>query len=199
LIIKADVQGSQEALVHALTKMSTGEVKVNVIHAAVGAITESDVNLAGASKAVIIGFNTRADAGARKAAENLGVDIRYYNIIYDAVDEVKAAMSGMLSPEKKESVIGQVEIRQVFRISRVGAVAGCMVLSGIVKRNASVRVLRNNVVIHTGELESLKRFKDDVREVKEGFECGLNLKNFNDINEGDLLEVFEIQEVARTL
>jgi translation initiation factor IF-2 len=199
LIIKADVQGSQEALVHALTKLSTGEVKVNVIHAAVGGITESDVNLAGASKAVIIGFNTRADAGARKAAENFGVDIRYYNIIYDAVDEVKAAMSGMLSPEKKESVIGQVEIRQVFRISRVGAVAGCMVLSGIVKRNASVRLLRNNVVVHTGELESLKRFKDDVREVKEGFECGLNLKNFNDIMEGDLLEVFEIQEVARTL
>jgi translation initiation factor IF-2 len=199
LIIKADVQGSQEALVHALTKLSTGEVKVNVIHAAVGAITESDVNLAEASKAVIIGFNTRADAGARKAAENFGVDIRYYNIIYDAVDEVKSAMSGMLSPEKKESVIGQVEIRQVFRISKVGAVAGCMVLSGIVKRNSSVRLLRNNVVIHTGELESLKRFKDDVREVKEGFECGLNLKNFNDIVEGDLLEVFEIQEVARTL
>jgi translation initiation factor IF-2 len=199
LIIKADVQGSQEALTHALTKLSTAEVKVNVIHAAVGAITESDVNLAEASKAVIIGFNTRADAGARKAAENFGVDIRYYNIIYDAVDEVKAAMSGMLSPEKKESIIGQVEIRQVFRISKVGAVAGCMVLSGIVKRNASVRVLRDNVVIHTGELESLKRFKDDAREVKEGFECGLNLKNFNDIKEGDLLEVFEIQEVARTL
>jgi translation initiation factor IF-2 len=199
LIIKADVQGSQEALVHALTKLSTAEVKVNVIHAAVGAITESDVNLAEASKAVIIGFNTRADAGARKAAENFGVDIRYYNIIYDAVDEVKAAMSGMLSPEKKESVIGQVEIRQVFRISKIGAVAGCMVLSGLVKRNASVRLLRNNVVIHTGELESLKRFKDDVRDVKEGFECGLNLKNFNDINEGDQLEVFEIQEVARTL
>jgi translation initiation factor IF-2 len=199
LIIKADVQGSQEALVHALTKLSTAEVKVNVIHAAVGGITESDVNLAGASKAVIIGFNTRADAGARKAAENLGVDIRYYNIIYDAVDEIKAAMSGMLSPEKKESIIGQVEIRQVFRISKVGAVAGCMVLSGIVKRNASIRLLRNNVVVHTGELESLKRFKDDVREVKEGFECGLNLKNFNDIMEGDLLEVFEIQEVARTL
>jgi translation initiation factor IF-2 len=199
LIIKADVQGSQEALVHALTKLSTAEVKVNVIHAAVGGITESDVNLAEASKAVIIGFNTRADAGARKAAENFGVDIRYYNIIYDAVDEVKAAMSGMLSPEKKENVIGQVEIRQVFRISKVGAVAGCMVLSGIVKRNASVRVLRDNVVIHTGELESLKRFKDDVREVKEGFECGLNLKNFNDIQEGDQLEVFEIQEVARTL
>ncbi len=199
LIIKADVQGSQEALVHALTKLSTEEVKVNVIHAAVGGITESDVNLAEASKAVIIGFNTRADAGARKAAESFGVDIRYYNIIYDAVDEVKAAMSGMLSPEKKENIIGQVEIRQVFRISKVGAVAGCMVLSGIVKRNAMVRVLRDNVVVHTGELESLKRFKDDVREVKEGFECGLNLKNFNDIKEGDQLEVFEIQEVARTL
>jgi translation initiation factor IF-2 len=199
LIIKADVQGSQEALVHSLTKLSTDEVKVQVVHAAVGGITESDVNLAQASKAVIIGFNTRADAGARKASENFGVDIRYYTIIYEAVDEVKAAMSGMLSPEKKESIIGQVEIRQVFRISKVGSVAGCMVTAGVVKRNASVRVLRNNVVIHTGELESLKRFKDDVREVKEGFECGLNLKNFNDINEGDQLEVFEIQEIARTL
>ncbi|OHC65540.1 MAG: translation initiation factor IF-2 [Rhodocyclales bacterium GWA2_65_20] len=199
LIIKADVQGSQEALMHALTKLSTAEVKVQVIHAAVGGISESDVNLAEASKAVIIGFNTRADAGSRKLAESFGVDIRYYNIIYDAVDEVKAAMTGMLSAEKKEIVIGQVEIRQVFRISSVGAVAGCMVLAGIVKRNASVRVLRDNVVIHTGELESLKRFKDDVREVKEGFECGLNLKKFNDIKEGDQLEVFEIQEFARTL
>ncbi len=199
LIIKADVQGSQEALVHALTKLSTAEVKVQVIHAAVGGISESDVNLAVASKAVIIGFNTRADASSRRLAESFGVDIRYYNIIYDAVDEVKAAMTGMLSPEKKESVIGQVEIRQVFRISRVGAVAGCMVLAGVVRRNSSVRVLRNSVVLHTGELESLKRFKDDVREVKEGFECGLNLKNFNDIQEGDQLEVFEIQEVARSL
>jgi translation initiation factor IF-2 len=199
LIVKSDVQGSQEALVHALHKLSTEEVKVVVVHGAVGGITESDVNLASASKAVIIGFNTRADAGARKVAENLGVDIRYYNIIYDAVDEVKAAMSGMLAPEVKESVIGLVEIRQVFRISRVGSVAGCMVLSGIVKRNSSVRVLRNNVVLHTGELESLKRFKDDVREVKEGFECGLNLKNFNDINEGDQLEIFEMQEIARSL
>ena len=199
IIIKADVQGSQEALAHALAKLSTDEVKVNVIHAAVGGITESDVNLAQASRAVIVGFNTRADAGARKAAESFGVDIRYYNIIYDAVDEVKAALSGMLAPEKKENVLGLVEIRQVFRISKVGAVAGCMVLSGIVKRNAQVRLLRDNVVIHTGELDSLKRFKDDVREVKEGFECGLSLKNYNDINEGDQLEVFEIQEVARTL
>ena len=199
LIVKSDVQGSQEALVHALHKLSTDEVKVVVVHGAVGGITESDVNLASASKAVIIGFNTRADIGARKVAENLGVDIRYYNIIYDAVDEVKAAMSGMLAPEVMESVIGLVEIRQVFHISRIGSVAGCMVLSGVVKRNSSVRVLRNNVVIHTGELESLKRFKDDVREVKEGFECGLNLKNFNDIKEGDQLEVFEMQEIARSL
>ena len=199
LIVKADVQGSQEALVHALGKLSTEEVKVQIIHGAVGAISESDVNLAQASKAVIIGFNTRADAGARKAAETFGVDIRYYNIIYDAVDEVKAALSGMLSPEKKESVIGMVEVRQVFVISKVGTIAGCMVLSGMVKRNSSVRLLRNNVVLHTGELESLKRFKDDAKEVKEGYECGLNLKNFNDIQVGDQLEVFEIQEIARTL
>ncbi|MDP1652113.1 MAG: translation initiation factor IF-2 [Rhodocyclaceae bacterium] len=199
LIIKSDVQGSQEALAQALTKLSTAEVKVNVIHAAVGGISESDVNLAQASKAVIIGFNTRADAGARKAAESFGVDIRYYNIIYDAVDEVKAALSGMLSPEKRENMLGLVEIRQVFRVPKVGAVAGCMVLSGVVKRGAMARLLRDNVVIHTGELDSLKRFKDDVREVKEGFECGLSLKNYNDISEGDQLEIFEIQEIARTL
>jgi translation initiation factor IF-2 len=199
LIVKSDVQGSQEALVQSLQKLSTEEVKVNVIHAAVGGITESDVNLAQASKAVIIGFNTRADGGARKAAESFGVDIRYYNIIYDAVDEVKQALSGMLAPEKKESVTGMVEIRQIFTISRVGTIAGCMVTSGVIKRTSSVRVLRNNVVIHTGELESLKRFKDDVKEVRESFECGLNLKGFNDIEIGDQLEAFEIQEVARTL
>ncbi len=199
LVIKADVQGSQEALVQSLNKLSTDEVKVTVVHAGVGGISESDINLAAASKAVVIGFNTRADVGARKAAESLGVDIRYYNIIYAVVDEVKAALSGMLAPEKREVIIGMVDIRQVFRISRVGAVAGCMVLSGVVRRNAAVRLLRNNTVIHTGELESLKRFKDDVREVKEGFECGLSLKNYNDVNEGDQLEIFEIQEIARTL
>lgn len=199
LIVKADVQGSQEALVQSLNKLSTPEVKVNIVHSGVGGISESDVNLASASKAVIIGFNVRADAGARKAAEAFGVDIRYHNIIYAVVDEIKAAMSGMLAPERKEVVLGMVEVRQVFRISRVGSVAGCMVLSGVVKRNASVRVLRNDVVIHTGELDSLKRFKDDAREVKEGFECGLSIKNFNDINEGDRLEIFETQEVARTL
>ena len=199
LVVKADVQGSQEALVQSLNKLSTAEVKVNVVHAAVGGISESDINLAAASKAVVIGFNTRADVGARKAAESLGVDIRYYNIIYAVVDEVKAALSGMLAPEKREVIIGMVDIRQVFRISRVGSVAGCMVLSGVVRRNSAVRVLRANTVIHTGELDSLKRFKDDAREVKEGFECGLSLKNFNDINEGDQLEIFEIQEIARTL
>ena len=199
LIIKADVQGSYEGLSHALTKLSTDEVKVNIVHAAVGGITESDVNLALASKAVIIGFNARANAAARKLAENSGVDIRYYNVIYDAVDDVKAALSGMLAPEKKENVLGLVEIRQTFKISKVGTVAGCYVSEGLVRRSARVRVLRDNVVIHDGELDSLKRFKDDMREVKAGFECGLSLKNFDDIKVGDQLEFYEVVEVARTL
>jgi translation initiation factor IF-2 len=199
LIIKADVQGSQEALVASMQKLSTSEVRVQVVHAAVGGISESDVNLALASKAVIIGFNVRADASARKLAESSGIDIRYYNIIYDAIDEIKAAMGGMLSPEKRENALGLVEIRQVFMVSKVGAIAGCYVLEGMVKRGAHVRLLRDNVVIWTGELDSLKRFKDDVKEVKSGFECGLSLKNYNDIKEGDQLEVFEVQEVARTL
>jgi len=199
LIIKADVQGSQEALVHALSKLSTGEVRVNVIHGAVGGISESDVNLAQASGAVIIGFNTRADAGSRKLAENFGVDIRYYNVIYDAVDEIKSALSGMLSPEKREQILGMVEIRQVFHISKIGSIAGCYVLEGLVKRNSRVRLLRNNVVQWDGELDSLKRFKDDVKEVRSNFECGLSLKNNNDIQVGDQLEAYEIQEVARTL
>jgi translation initiation factor IF-2 len=199
LLIKADVQGSQEALVHALTRLSTDEVKVGVVHGGVGGITESDVNLALASRAVIIGFNTRADAAARKLAESSGVDIRYYDVIYDAVEEIKAALGGMLSPEKKEQVLGLVEVRQVFRISKVGTVAGCYVLEGLVKRGAEVRVLRDNVVIHSGEIDTLKRFKDDVREVKSGFECGMSLKNFQDLKEADQFEVFEILEVARTL
>ncbi|GBH27726.1 translation initiation factor IF-2 [Burkholderia vietnamiensis] len=199
LIIKADVQGSQEALVQSLLKLSTDEVRVQIVHSAVGGISENDVNLATASKAVIIGFNTRADAQARKLAEANGIDIRYYNIIYDAVDEVKAAMSGMLAPEKREVITGMVEVRQVFKVPKIGTVAGCMVTDGIVKRSSSVRVLRNNVVIFTGELESLKRFKDDVKEVKQGFECGMSGKNFNDIVEGDQFEVFEVTEVARTL
>jgi translation initiation factor IF-2 len=193
------VQGSQEALVHALTKLSTDEVKVQVVHAQVGGITESDVNLALASKAVIVGFNVRADQLARKLAETNGIQIRYYNIIYDAVDDVKAALSGMLAPEQREQVLGLVQIRQIFRVPKVGSVAGCMVLDGVVKRTAQARLLRDNVVIWTGELASLKRFKDDVREVKAGFECGLGLKGYDDIKEGDQLEVFEVQEVARTL
>ncbi|EIM96870.1 translation initiation factor IF-2 [Paraburkholderia hospita] len=199
LIVKADVQGSQEALVQSLLKLSNDEVRVQIVHSAVGGISESDVNLATASKAVIIGFNTRADAQARKLAETNGIDIRYYNIIYDAVDEVKAAMSGMLAPEKREVVTGMVEVRQVFKVPKVGTVAGCMVTDGVVKRSSSVRVLRNNVVIHTGELDSLKRFKDDVKEVRQGFECGMSVKNFNDVQEGDQFEVFEVTEVARTL
>ncbi|MFN0185935.1 MAG: translation initiation factor IF-2 [Aquabacterium sp.] len=199
LIIKADVQGSQEALATSLLKLATPEVKVQIVHAAVGGISESDINLAIASKAVVIGFNVRADSGARKLAEGNAVDLRYYNIIYDAVDEVKAAMAGMLAPEQREQVIGGAQVRQVFRITKIGVVAGCMVTGGVVKRSSRVRVLRDNVVVHSGELDSLKRFKDDVREVKEGFECGLSLKNYNDIAEGDLLEFFEITEVARTL
>ncbi len=199
LIIKADVQGSQEALAASLLKLSTSEVKVQIVHAAVGGISESDVNLAIASKAVIIGFNTRADANARKVAEHNGVDLRYYNIIYDAVDDVKAAMGGMLAPEQREEVIGSAEIRQVFVASKIGTIAGCMVTDGLVRRTAKLRLLRENVVIYTGELEGLKRFKDDVKEVKEGFECGLSIKGYNDIKEGDVLEFFEIKEVARTL
>ena len=199
LIIKSDVQGSYEALATSLQKLSTSEVKVNIIHTGVGAISESDVNLASASSAVLIGFNVRADAGSRKLIENLSVDVRYYNIIYEAVDEVKAALGGMLKPEQRESMIGTVEIREVFKISKVGSIAGCYVTDGMVKRNSKVRVLRDNVIIHTGELDSLKRFKDDVKEVKNNFECGLSLKNFNDIEVGDMLEIYEVIEVARTL
>ncbi len=199
LIIKADVQGSYEGLAYALGKLSTSEVKVNILHTGLGAITESDVNLALASKAVIIGFNARADTAARKLAQASGVDIRYYNIIYEAVDEVKAAMSGMLAPDKKESILGLVEIRQVYRISKIGSVAGCYVLEGLVRRGSQIRLLRDSVVIHAGELDSLKRFKDDVREVKNGFECGLSLKGYDEIEVGDQLEVFETVEVARTL
>jgi translation initiation factor IF-2 len=199
LIVKTDVQGSQEALVGSLQKLSTSEVRVQIVHAAVGGITESDVNLATASKAVIIGFNARADAQARKLAETNGVDIRYYSIIYDAIDEIKTALSGMLAPEKRETITGQVEIRQVILVSKVGAIAGCLVTDGVVKRTSSVRLLRNNIVIWTGEIDSLKRFKDDAKEVRAGLECGLSLKNNNEIQVGDVLEVFEVQEVARTL
>ncbi|MDG1163712.1 MAG: translation initiation factor IF-2, partial [Burkholderiales bacterium] len=199
LIIKADVQGSSEALGQSLIRLSTDEVQVNIVHSGVGGINESDINLALASNAVIVGFNARADATARKLIQSHGIDVRYYNIIYDAVDEVKAALSGLLSPDKKEETLGLVEIRQVFRISKVGSVAGCYVQEGLIKRGSSVRLLRDNVVIHEGELDTLKRFKDDVKEVKSGFECGLSVKNYSDIKEGDQLEVFEVVETARTL
>jgi len=199
IIIKADVQGSQEALSASLLKLSNDEIKVQVVFAAVGGISESDVNLAIASKAIIIGFNTRADAGARKLAEGNGVDLRYYNIIYDAVDEVKAALGGMLAPEQREEMLGTAEIRTVFVASKIGTVAGSMVTSGLVRRNARFRLLRENIVIYTGEIESVRRIKDDVKEVKEGFECGIKLKNVTDIQEGDVIECFEIKEVARTL
>ncbi|HLR12388.1 MAG TPA: translation initiation factor IF-2 [Burkholderiaceae bacterium] len=199
LIVKTDVQGSQEALVSSLLKLATDEVGVEVVHAGVGGITETDVNLAIASNAVIIGFNVRADQMARRHAETNGIDIRYYNIIYDAVDEVRSALSGMLAPEKREEVIGIVDVREVFTVSRLGNIAGCMVTDGLVKRDSQIRQLRDNVVIWTGTIDSLRRFKDDVREVKQGFDCGITLKGQNDIKVGDQFEVFEIKEVARTL
>jgi len=199
LIVKTDVQGSQEALVQSLTKLSTDEVRVQVVHAAVGGISESDINLAIASNAVVIGFNVRADQSTKKLAEANDIDVRYYNIIYDAVDDVRNAMSGMLAPEEREEVIGMVEIREVYSISRIGKVAGCMVTEGLVRRDSQVRLLRNNVVHWTGSLESLKRFKDDVKEVKSGFDCGITLRNNSDIEVGDQLEIFEIKEIARSL
>lgn len=199
LIIKADVQGSFEALTHALEKLSTDEVRVNIIHSGVGTISESDINLALASKAVVIGFNVRADAVARKLIGSTGVDVRYYSIIYEAVDEIKTALSGLMTPDRKENILGLVEVREVFRISKIGAVAGCYVQEGVIKRGAMVRLTRNDELIHSGELDSLKRFKDDTKEVRAGFECGLSLKNFNDIKVGDQLETYEIIEIARSL
>ncbi len=199
LIIKSDVQGSNEALETSLLKLANEEVRVNIIHTGVGAISESDVNLAVASNALLIGFNVRADAGARKLIEANDVDVRYYNIIYEAVDEIKAALGGMLAPEQRESIIGSVEVREVFRISKIGAVAGCYVRDGRITIDSKVRVLRDNVIIHTGELDSLKRFKDDVKEVKNNFECGLSIKGYNDLEVGDMLEVYEVQQIARTL
>lgn len=199
IIVKTDVQGTAEAFVKSLQELSTEEVRVNVLHSGVGGISESDVNLAVASGALIIGFNVRADGSARKLAEAEDIQIRYYNVIYAAIDDVKAAMSGMLAPEEKEQITGTVEIRQVISVSKVGNIAGCMVIDGFIKRDSKVRIIRNNVVVYTGELASLKRFKDDVKEVKQGFECGLMIKNYNDILEGDQLECYDLVEVARSL
>jgi translation initiation factor IF-2 len=199
LILKSDVQGSYEALKGSLEKLSNDEVKINVIHNAVGAVNESDINLAVASNAIIIAFNVRAEGGARKSAESNDIEIRYYSIIYDAVDDVKAALTGMLSPDEKENVLGSVEIREIYKVSKIGTIAGCYVTDGLIKRESKVRVLRDNIVIYDGELSSLKRFKDDVKEVKSNFECGLSIKNFNDLKEGDTLEPYEIVKVARKL
>ena len=199
LILKSDVQGSYEALKGSLEKLSNDEVKINVIHNAVGAVNESDINLAVASNAIIIAFNVRAEGGARKSAESNDIEIRYYSIIYDAVDDVKAALTGMLSPDEKENVLGSVEIREIYKVSKIGTIAGCYVTDGLIKRESKVRVLRDNIVIYDGELSSLKRFKDDVKEVKLNFECGLSIKNFNDLKEGDTLEPYEIVKVARKL
>ncbi len=199
LIIKADVQGSVEALTESLEKLPSDEVRVKVVHGMVGGINESDVNLALASQGIIIGFNVRADAGARRLIESQGVGVHYYSVIYDAVDEIKAAISGMLKPEIKEQIVGLAEVRDVFRSPKLGAIAGCYVAEGFVRRNLPIRVLRDNVVIYGGELESLRRFKDDVNEVKSGTECGIGVKNYNDVKVGDQIEVFEKIEVARSL
>lgn len=199
VIVKADVQGSVEALTDSLTKLSTDEIKVNVVVSSTGGITESDVNLAKASNAVIFGFNVRADATARKIAERENIDIRYYSVIYALLDDVKAAMTGMLSPELKEQIIGIAEVREVFRSPKFGQIAGCMVVEGVVKRNNPIRVLRDNVVIYEGALESLRRFKEDASEVRQGMECGIGVKNYNDVKAGDQIEVYETVSIARTL
>ncbi len=199
LMVKADVQGSAEALRDSLEGLSSDEVKVAVISHGVGGITESDVQLAAASRAIVVGFNVRADAAARDAIKETGVDVRYYSIIYEVIDDVKAAVSGLLKPEVREQIVGLAEVREVFRSPKLGNVAGCMVIDGYVRRALPIRVLRDNVVIYEGELESLRRFKDDVNEVRAGTECGIGVKNYNDVKAGDQIECYERTEVARTL
>jgi translation initiation factor IF-2 len=199
VVLKTDVQGSAEALGEALTSLSTEEAKVKIVASGVGGINESDVNLAVASEAIIIGFNVRADSAARKLIAEEGVDLHYYSVIYEAIDQVKQALQGMLAPEFKEQIIGLAEVRDVFRAPKIGAVAGCMVTEGVVKRNNPIRVLRDNVVIFEGELESLRRYKDDVNEVRAGFECGVGVRNYNDVKVGDQIEVYERVEVVRKL
>lgn len=199
VVIKSDVQGSLEAIQASLSKLATTEVSVRVLHGGVGAINESDITLARASGGIIIGFNVRANPQARELARRDNVEIRYYSIIYDVIDDMKGLMSGMLAPTLREKFLGFVEIRQVFSISKVGKVAGCYVTEGIVKRGAKIRLLRDNVVIHEGDLQSLKRFKDEVKEVKESYECGIVLANYNDLKEGDVIECYEIESIARQI
>jgi translation initiation factor IF-2 len=199
IVLKADVQGSVEAISESLIKLSTDEVKVAMLASGVGGITASDVNLALASNAIILGFNVRADATARRLAENEGIELRYYSIIYQLIDEIKAALSGMLAPEYQENILGLAEVREVFRSSKIGAIAGCMVIEGVMKRNNKIRVLRNNVVIFKGQLESLRRFKDEASEVRAGMDCGIGVKDYNDVKVGDQIESYEVIEVARKL
>jgi translation initiation factor IF-2 len=199
VIVKGDVDGSVEALADSLQKLSTEKVQVKIIHKSVGAISESDVLLASASNAIIIGFQVRPSAGARKIADVEQIDIRLYSIIYKAIEEIQAAMEGMLAPEFQEKVVCNIEIREVFNITKVGTIAGCFVLDGKVNRNTKVRIIRDGIVVHDGELGSLKRFKDDVKEVNKGFECGLNIKNFNDIKAGDIIEGYELVEIKAKL
>jgi len=199
IVLKADVKGSVEAISDSLRKLSTDEIKVNIVADGVGGINVSDAQLAVASNAIIIGFNVRAEISARKIIEAEGVDLHYYSVIYDILDEIKSAMTGMLAPEFKENIVGVAEVRDVFRSPKLGAIAGCMVVEGTLKRNSPIRVLRDNVVIYEGELESLRRFKDDVSEVKSGIECGIGVKNYNDVKEGDQIEVYERIQVKRTL
>jgi translation initiation factor IF-2 len=199
LIVKGDVDGSIEALSDSLIKLGTEQIQVNIIHKAIGQITESDVLLATASDAIIIGFQVRPSAQARKIAEKEEIDIRLYSVIYKAIEEIKDAMEGMLSPDIEESITGSVEVRETFKISKVGTIAGCFVVEGQITRNSQIRLIREGIVIYTGALGSLKRFKDDVKEVKHGYECGLNIDKFNDIKEGDIIEAYEQVEVARKL
>jgi translation initiation factor IF-2 len=199
LVVKADVQGSLGALTDAFLKLPQDEVRVNLVHSGAGAITEHDVDLAKTASAIVVGFNVRPNANARELAEKEGVDIRLYRVIYDAIDDVKAALSGMLKPEERESIVGEAEIRQTFRVPRLGVIAGCYMTRGTIRRNSQVRLIRDGVVVYEGRVGSLRRFKDDVAEVREGFECGIGLENFQDVKEGDVIEAFEVEEVARQI
>ena len=199
LIVKADVQGSVQALEDSLLKLPQDEVRVNIVRAGAGGITENDVTLAMASDAIIVGFNVRPSAAARQLAEDERVDIRTYKVIYDAIDDIKAALSGLLKPEEREQILGEAEVRQMFRVPKLGTIAGCYVRDGTIPRNASVRLVRDGVIVYDGKISSLRRFKDDVAEVREGFECGIGLENFQDVKEGDLIEAYRVEEVARSI
>ncbi len=199
MILKADVQGSEEAVADAIEKLSTDQVKLRILHRAVGGITESDVMLASASNAVVLGFNVVADNKARQAAERENIDVRSYRVIYEMIDEVRKAMEGLLAPDEKEITLGQAEVREVFKVSKIGSIAGCQVTSGKIQRNALVRLLRDQAIVFEGKISSLKRFKDDAKEVTDGYECGIGLENFNDVKTGDVIEAYLIEKTAAKL